>query len=121
VPVGPEVVLVVIGRRSAVRGLASLLTVPAGALGADRGVNLPGLCVSVGEMVQTCTEIGARHGLAMGAISMVPDPAIEAIVASWPSSWDANRAIELGLPADASLAAIVEEHLAERRAGGGDG
>jgi nucleoside-diphosphate-sugar epimerase len=117
VPVRPDVVLVLIGRRSAVRGMASLLALPADRLGAERGVNLPGLCASVEDMITTCTDVAARHGLLAGAISVAPDPAIEAIVASWPSTWDATRAIELGLPRDASLADIVEEHLAERSAG----
>lgn len=111
VPVSDDVTLVLIGAHTAVAGLDALLRVPAAKLGADRGVNLPGLCVTVEQMVAACRAVGARRGLRLGAIAVRPDPAVEAIVASWPARWDARQALALGLPADGSLESIVERYL----------
>jgi D-erythronate 2-dehydrogenase len=113
VPVGSQVSMVLIGVRSAVAGLAGLLRVPASRLGPDRGVNLPGLCVTVGQMVATSQQVGSSRPGAVGAITIRPDAAIEAIVASWPGTWDASAALALGLPADGSLRSVVEEFVAE--------
>jgi nucleoside-diphosphate-sugar epimerase len=111
VPVGPEVAMVVIGHRAAVAGLAALAAVPAARLGADRAINLPGLEVTVGELVEASRRVAARRGIRAGAITVAPDAAIEAIVASWPGRWVAGQAQALGLPADRSLDAIAEDYL----------
>ncbi len=110
-PVAPEVAMVVIGQRSAVAGLEALLAVPADQLGADRGVNLPGLEVTVADMVAACQRVGRARGLSVGAIFAAPDPAVAAIVASWPSRWDDRKARRLGLPADRSLDEVVVNYL----------
>lgn len=114
VPVGKDVVLVVIGQRAAVAGLAGLLRVPAQQLGADRGVNLPGLCVTVAEMVAAVRQVGAARGLVLGNITVDPDPVVAAIVGSWPARWEASQGRRLGLPHDASLIAIVEQFLEDQ-------
>ncbi len=114
VPVDEDVMMVLIGARTAVAGLDALLRVPAASLGPDRGVNLPGLCVSVAEMIDACRAVGRRHELALGAIAVRPDPAISAIVGSWPASWDARQARALGLPVDASMQDVVEEFVEDR-------
>lgn len=114
VPVGGQVPMVVIGVRSAVAGLVGLLRVPAARLGPDRGVNLPGLCVTVAQMVATSEQVaGGMRGAAPGAITVRPDPAVEAIVGGWPGTWDASAALALGLAADHSLRAVVDEFVAE--------
>ncbi len=61
VPVSAQVPMALIGVRSAVGGLAGLLRAPAARLGPDRGINLPGLCVTVGQMVATSQEVGSSR------------------------------------------------------------
>lgn len=111
VPVHPSVGLVVIGHRAAVAGLAALAAVPADRLGADRGVNLPCLEVTVADMIAACERVGAARGRRLGTIAVQPDPAVEAIVASWPARWDASQSQRLGLVGDVSLDALVEAYL----------
>lgn len=111
VPVEEGVTLVLIGAHTAVAGLDALLRVPADRLGPDRGVNLPGLCVTVEQMISAARTVGTRRGLRLGAIAVRPDPAIQAIVGSWPARWDARQALALGLPADESLEAVIERYL----------
>jgi nucleoside-diphosphate-sugar epimerase len=127
VPVAAATGLVVIGHRTAVEGLHALLELPAGALGAHRAVGLPGLATSVEEMLAALARAGERHGRRLGPVEVAPDPAVEAIVTSWPASWDHARAVALGLRADASLDEIVDAYLADfapassDAGGGGDG
>jgi nucleoside-diphosphate-sugar epimerase len=109
VPVRPDLRMCLIGHRTAVAGLAALLAVDGDLLGPDRAVGLPAVEVEVSEMVAAV----AAHPRATGTLTVAPDPAIEAVVGSWPSRWDASRALALGLPADRSLSAIVEDYLAD--------
>jgi len=111
VPVDPAVPMVVIGHRAAVAGLAGLAAVPGVQLGPDRAINLPGLEVTVGDLVEASRRVAARRGIRAGSITVAPDPAIGAIVASWPGRWVADRARSLGLAADRSLDAIAEDYL----------
>jgi len=110
-PVRRDTAMVLIGHRTAVAGLAALLRVPAARLGADRGVNLPGLEVTVADMVAACVRVAAARSIVTGAVSDAPNPDVEAIVRSWPAHWDASQALRLGLPADASLDAVVGDFL----------
>ena len=75
-------------------------------------MGFPALEVTVAEMVATLERAGERHGRTLGPVSQQVDPAIEAVVASWPGGWDATRARGLGLPGDVDLDAVVDEHLA---------
>jgi nucleoside-diphosphate-sugar epimerase len=109
VPVDPSTPIVLIGHRNAVDGLIGLLEVDGAALGADRAVGLPGLELTVADMIEASRARTGRADL----IQVRPDPAIEAVVASWPGRWDAERARGLGLPADESLDRIIDAYLAD--------
>jgi nucleoside-diphosphate-sugar epimerase len=108
IPVALDTPMVLIGTGTAVAGLVALVDVPGEALGHDRVMNLPGLEVTVAEMKDSVE----RSGAARGRLSVRPDPAVEAIVATWPGRWSAPRAHGLGLAHDASLDAIVSDYLA---------
>jgi D-erythronate 2-dehydrogenase len=61
-------------------------------------------------------ELGRRCGAAaVDLVKHAPDPAIEAIVASWPSRFDTTRATNLGLTGDEGIGAVVQQHLAQAR------
>ena len=112
VPVPLATRMVLIGPATAVAGLVALHDLPGEALGPGRAVGFPALEVTVAEMVAALERAGERHGRTLGPVSQQVDPAIEAVVASWPGGWDATRARALGLPADVDLDAVVDEHLA---------
>lgn len=109
VPVGVDTPVVVIGTDTAVAGLAMLTRIDGVELGPVRSVSLPGLEVTVADMLATLERVG--RGRQLGAVEVQPDPAVEAVVASWPARWDDARARGLGFPADESLDAIVERYL----------
>jgi nucleoside-diphosphate-sugar epimerase len=78
-------------------------------LGLDRGVNPPGLTVTIAEM------LAALEAVAPGASSLVrrePDPAVAAIVGVWPARFEALRAQALGFSPCEGIAEIVRRHAA---------
>jgi len=108
-PVKTDAVMPLLGYRAIVEGIVRLHELPGERLGDDRAVSLPSLTVSVANMVAALKRVaGARK---LGAISVEPDPFIEAIVATWPVDTYHERAIELGLPKEASLDEIVAYYI----------
>ena len=112
-PVGPEMVMALASPRRIVTALAHALDLPGDALGANRSLQLPGFSVSVGEMAEAVRRVGGAE--AHARIRWRPDPAIEAIIGSWPRALAAARAEALGFAADAGIdeavAAFVEDDL----------
>ena len=111
-PVPPETRLWLLSPKAAIANLvrASQIELPH----ADRGrvINLPGISVSVGEMVDALQRIAGPE--VSGRVRWVRDPSIEAIVASWPSRWDVSRALSLGFENGGDLEAIIRGHMEER-------
>ena len=83
--------------------------------GERRALNLPGLSVSVGEMLAALERAGGKAALDL--VRHERDPAIEAIVASWPAAWDNARALALGLQPDPDFDAIVRAYVEDERPG----
>ncbi len=121
-PVALEARLPVLGHRAATENLIRLHDVPGEALGADRAVNFPSLSVSLAEMIEALRRVAA--GRKLGPIELAPDPAIERIVAGWPSATGWARAAALGLTSEPDIDAIIrgymEDFLPARGTGAGD-
>jgi nucleoside-diphosphate-sugar epimerase len=110
-PVGLKTPMPVLGHRNCVAGFIALHDADGTAIGDDRAVNLPGITYTVGEMAAAVERVAAAHGRELGPISVDPDPAIEAIVASWPGETGWDRARALGLPVDESLDRVIEDYI----------
>ncbi|SFU56940.1 D-erythronate dehydrogenase [Pseudoduganella namucuonensis] len=116
-PVSPDLRLWLLSPRRATEALIAGHELAAETLGANRAVNLPGLSVSVGDMVAALERAAGRAAVAR--IRYEPDPAVERIVRGWPAAWDASRALELGFEADADFDAIVRAYMEDDLAPGG--
>jgi len=112
-PVVMDTRMMVIGARSAIAGLTGLMDADGEGLGADRVVNLPNNAYAVTDMIAALERVAAEHGITFGSVTPKPDPAIEAIVKSWPLTMEDSRARALGLPADESLEAIIREYIVD--------
>ncbi|WP_424812923.1 NAD-dependent epimerase/dehydratase family protein [Roseococcus sp. YIM B11640] len=88
------------------RSLRLMAEVPGEALPDTRAINQPALTVSVAEMV---AALDAHH--AMDHVSWRPDPALQAVVDSWPRGFRSATAERLGIQADTGLDAIIEDYL----------
>ncbi|MDQ6618333.1 MAG: SDR family oxidoreductase [Pseudomonadota bacterium] len=99
--------------RRAIEALIALHEVPARALEPDPIVNLPGISVTVDEMVSALRTVGGEE--TVKRIRWQRDPLVERIVGSWPAAWDVTRARSLGLVPDDNFEAIVREYVQDPR------
>ncbi len=103
-PVADDFAAWVASPRRAVEWLIHAGAMSTQAMGLDRGVNPPGLSVTVAHMLQALEEV--RPGAA-SLVRRVPDPAIAAIVGSWPAAFEPIRARALGFSAHEAFAETV--------------
>ena len=108
-PVATDLKLWLLSPRGAIDSIVAGAELRSAALGEQRALNLPGLSVSVAEMIAALERAGGKAAVAM--IRHERDPAVEAIVGGWPGAWDISRAQSLGLKADADFDAIVRAYV----------
>ena len=81
-------------------------------LGDRRAVNMPGLSATVAEQIEALREVAGQA--AVDLIRRDPDPAIAAIVTTWPQDFDTARAHALGFTAETTFKQIVAIHLQDK-------
>lgn len=74
------------------------------------GINLPGLCVSVAQMLESLLEVGGPEALAL--VKDAPDPRVMKLVVTWPTKFAPERALALGYRADDNFTQIVRTFAA---------
>ncbi|WP_415391893.1 D-erythronate dehydrogenase [Paracoccus sp. SJTW-4] len=85
-------------------------------LGARRCLTMPGLSISVAEMIAALREVAGDDVAAL--IRREPDATIRGIVAGWPRDFAPDRALAAGFTADASFQDIIRAHIRDTAAGG---
>ena len=117
-PVPEDFALWIASPRAATDWLIHAAAMDTRTLGLDRGINPPGLTVTVRQMMEVLQSVGGHA--AMRLVSRVDDPEVAAIVGTWPARFDAGRAKGLGFRPHEGLEAVVraflEDDLAETRA-----
>jgi nucleoside-diphosphate-sugar epimerase len=113
-PVGEDFALWVSSPRIVVEWLLHAGFMDTAPLGMDRGVNPPGLTVTVGEMLDALSPVERAR------VKAVPDANVAAIVGGWPARFLSRRARALGFAEQSHLPAIIaafrEDDLAATRA-----
>lgn len=115
-PVSPENRMWILSPRRAIESFIRAAELPAMAWGDNRAVALPGLTVSIGEMVDSLRDI-AGDAVAT-RILWQPDPFIQKLVDGWPAVLAPKRAVALGFKADASMKEIIEAFIEDELEGG---
>ncbi|MFM5414134.1 D-erythronate dehydrogenase [Aeromonas dhakensis] len=105
-PVSPELRLWLSSPATVVANFLLAATLPRGD---GRSINLPGISITVGEMLTALTQAGGQA--ARDRVQFAADPAIERIVASWPGRIDNQRATALGFMADRTFAEIIDSFI----------
>jgi nucleoside-diphosphate-sugar epimerase len=113
-PVPPETAMWLMSPAKAVENLVHGHELEAERLGPSRIVNMPGISVTVREMVAALERVAGAA--AARRVRWERDPAVVRIVSSWPGRFATPRADALGFRADASFEEIVRAHLADTAA-----
>ncbi|MDY7102306.1 MAG: D-erythronate dehydrogenase [Actinomycetota bacterium] len=108
-PVPPDTPLAIGSPRMTVDGLVAALVCDDERWAGRRALNLPAVTTTPAEMVATMDRLAG--GEPSRLITWEPDPAVAAIVASWPGRFDDTAARTLGLSADGGIDALIAEHL----------
>lgn len=112
-PIAPETRVWLLSPRKAIEGLILGHELPAQALGSSRAVNLPGVCVTVREMLAALERVGGTE--AAQRVRWERDAATDRIVAGWPGAWDTRRAEALGFRGDADFDSIIRAYIEDER------
>ncbi len=117
-PVEEDFAVWICSPRRAVEWLLHAMSMDTAPLGADRGVNPPGMSARVGDMLAALERVAGPEARAL--VRRAPDPAVAAIVGGWPAAFTAERARErLGFseqePLDELVRAFIEDDLEETR------
>ncbi|MEU5950825.1 D-erythronate dehydrogenase [Streptomyces sp. NPDC047525] len=111
-PVSPGLRVALASPRRTVEGILRITEARRGSgpgeLDGGLPVNLPALTVTVAEMLDTLRRV-AGDAVA-DLVTVAPDPAVEAIVGSWPAAFDNARATALGLRPDESFESVVRAY-----------
>jgi nucleoside-diphosphate-sugar epimerase len=83
-------------------------------LGFQRILNLPGITVTVAEMIAALERVAGPE--AAGRIDFGEVPAVRRIVSSWPARFNVDRALAFGFSQDANFEGLIRGFLAEERA-----
>ncbi|MEO1579535.1 MAG: D-erythronate dehydrogenase [Pseudomonadota bacterium] len=111
-PVDTGLPMWVASPETAVQAMIHAMRVPLDDWPGFSALNIPGLTVTVGEMLEALQEAGGIE--ARDLVTLDPDPAIEAIVAGWPSRFDTGLADKLGfVAAQATIEEILRDYIAE--------
>jgi nucleoside-diphosphate-sugar epimerase len=108
-PVDPATRLWLLSPRQAIACLIAGHELPNEALGRRRFLNLPGISVTAGEMVDTLARVAGAE--VARRVSWQPDPIVERIVGGWPAAWDTMRATSLGLQGDEDFESILRAYI----------
>lgn len=106
-PVSKETEMWICSPYTVIKNLVHARSVPKEAFGESRSVNLPGLKVSVQEMLDALEEVGGKERRAL--VEEKYDAATDKIVQSWTPQFSTERAFKLGFSADISMSENIRQ------------
>ncbi len=110
-PVPPETPVCLLSVRRVVDSFVHAASLTTTALGHTRAIQLPGLTMTVAEMVSALGEVGGKA--AVSRLSFAPQAEIVAIVKGWPVRFSTKRSGPLGFRADANAKQIITDFVAD--------
>jgi nucleoside-diphosphate-sugar epimerase len=114
-PVSDDVRHWVASPRAAVHFLEHAATLDTSGLGARRNLTMPGLSVTVGEMIAALSRVAGEKAVSL--IRREPDPVIVKIVGGWPRDFEPKRALSLGFKAEPDMETIIRAHIEDELGG----
>ena len=112
-PVDRDARIVVASPATAVGCLIAAHELAAGAFGSNRTVNVPGISVTVGELVAALERVAGPD--VVRRINWQKDDRVARMVTGWPQAVDSARARALGFPEDQNVDGIIRQYMDELR------
>lgn len=109
-PVNPSLPLWLSSPGTVTNNLIHSLSLSANLFAGIRAVNLPGITITVQEMIDALRRVASP---AAEKIRYEPDEAISQIVASWPSRFEVSQARALGFEGDRNFDDIIRAFMTE--------
>jgi nucleoside-diphosphate-sugar epimerase len=100
----------ILSPRRVVEAFVHAHDLPSSAWPTTRVVNLPGITLTVREMIDAMGRVAGAD--AASRVKFVPDARIQGIVKTWPVRFRTERAKAMGFRADSDFDAIVRDHMA---------
>jgi nucleoside-diphosphate-sugar epimerase len=113
-PVDPNVTHPIASPSNTVHSLITVFEASQAAMGGRLAINLPGLNMRVGDMLDALEQVAGPKVRAR--VRFERDERIATIVGNWARGATFERAGALGLKPDASFKAIIEQYIADCRA-----
>jgi len=108
-PVTADTKLWILSPRQAIKTTLQAADMKAETLGVHRTLSLPGITVSVKDMVDALSNVAGEE--VSQRITWQHDPFIQKIVGSWPNKFEATKAKKLGFQADDSMQTIIQNFI----------
>ncbi len=99
----------ILSPRRVVEAFIHAAELPSSAWPTTRVVNLPGITLTVREMLDAMGRVAGRA--AVERVKFVPDARIQSIVSTWPVRFRTERALAMGFRADEDFDSIVRDHM----------
>lgn len=109
-PVRPETRMWLQAPGTVIENLLAGHEAPASAFAYTRSVNVPGLSVAVGDMVEALRKVAGDDVARL--VRWEYDPAIDRIVSTWPAAFEARLGKSLGMRGDSDFESIVHAYQA---------
>ena len=109
-PVPGDTGVWILSPRRVVEAFLHAYDLPSSAWPTTRVVNLPGITLSVREMIDAMGRVAGRE--TVDRVKFVPDARIQGIVKTWPVRFRTDRALAMGFKADSDFESIVKDHIA---------
>jgi nucleoside-diphosphate-sugar epimerase len=109
-PVAADTGVWLLSPRRVVEAFIHAHELPASSWGMKRVLNLPGITVTVADMVAAMGKISSA---APKRVSFRIDPRINTIVKGWPVRFDTPRALAMGFKTDPGIEAVIRDYIAD--------
>jgi D-erythronate 2-dehydrogenase len=108
-PVSPGLALWLSSPDTIIENIIKAATLDASVFGDWRTVNLPGIGVTVQQMLDSLERITGKE--TVGRVQFKPDASINNIVSSWPGAIDNTRALQMGFTADNNFDQFITQFI----------
>ena len=110
-PVDPDTGVWLLSPRRVTEAFVHAHELPATVWGRNRVVNLPGITVSVAQMLEALARVAGAP--VASRVNWVPDERIRAIVKTWPARFRTPRALAMGFGPDPDIDTVIRDYIAD--------